>query len=80
MKRAKPNSYLLAIVTIATLWSIPALSQATELHPLVITGIALDKVTIAHPIPEYPSVALRLGIDGDVRVTVKVQKWENRRG
>jgi TonB family protein len=36
-------------------------------------GIALDKVTVAHPTPEYPRVALKLGIDGNVRVTVKVQ-------
>jgi TonB family protein len=67
------RSSLLTIVTIATLWSAPVMLQATELHPLVITGIALDKVTIAHPTPQYPSIALRLRIDGNVRVTVNVR-------
>jgi outer membrane biosynthesis protein TonB len=64
---------LFAIVTIVTLWSVPVMLQATELQPLVVTGIALDSVTISHPTPEYPRVALQLGVDGDVRVTVKVQ-------
>jgi Gram-negative bacterial TonB protein C-terminal len=64
---------LLAIATIVTLWSVPVMLQATELQPLVVTGIALDKVTVSHPTPEYPRVALQLGIDGDVRVTVRVQ-------
>jgi hypothetical protein len=47
--------------------------QAAELRPLVVTGIALDKVTVAHPTPEYPRVALQLGVDGNVQVTVRVQ-------
>ena len=64
---------LLAIATIVTLWSVPVMLQATELQPLVVTGIALDKVTLSHPTPEYPRVALQFGIDGNVRVTVKVQ-------
>jgi outer membrane biosynthesis protein TonB len=67
---------LLAIATIVTIWSVPVMSQATELQPLVVTGIALDKVTVSHPTPEYPRVALQLGIDGNVRVTVKVQNGE----
>ena len=46
---------------------------AAELQPLVVSGIALDKVTVAHPTPEYPRVALQLGIHGNVRVTVKMQ-------
>ena len=53
-------------------WSAPALVQAAELHPLVVTGIALDKVTTSHPAPAYPRVALALGIDGKVRIEVKV--------
>ena len=64
---------LLAIATIVTLWAVPVMLQATELHPLVVTGIALDKVTTAHPTPEYPSNALRFGIDGNVRATVNVK-------
>jgi Gram-negative bacterial TonB protein C-terminal len=64
---------LLAIATIVTLWSVPVMLQATELQPLVVTGIALDKVTVSHPTPEYPRVALQLGVDGNVQVTVRVQ-------
>jgi outer membrane biosynthesis protein TonB len=67
---------LLAMATIVTLWAVPMMLQATELQPLVVTGIALDKVTVAHPTPEYPRVALQLGVDGSVRVTVKVQNGE----
>jgi outer membrane biosynthesis protein TonB len=54
-------------------WSAPALSRAAELHPLVVTGIALDKVTAVHPTPVYPRTALALGIDGNVKVQLKVQ-------
>ena len=46
--------------------------QAAELHPLVVTGIALDKVATFHPAPAYPRVALALGIDGKVQIEVKV--------
>jgi len=64
---------LLTIATMVTLWSAPATLHATELRPLVVTGIALDKVTVAHRTPEYSRLALQLGVDGNVRVTVKVQ-------
>ena len=64
---------LLAIATMVTLWSVPVMLQATELHPLVVTGIALDKVTLAHPTPEYPASARQFNIDGKVQVTVRVQ-------
>ncbi|PWT82398.1 MAG: hypothetical protein C5B58_08330 [Acidobacteria bacterium] len=67
---------LLAIATMATLWSVPAMSDAAELHPLVVTGTALDKVTVAHPTPEYPRLALQFGIDGKAVVTVKVLNGE----
>ena len=73
MPRTKFHRSLLAIVTIAALWTVPAMLQAAELRPLVVTGISLDKVTVAPPTPEYPRVALQFGIDGNVRVTVKVQ-------
>jgi len=76
MPRVKFVRSLFAIATIATLWSAPAMLQATELHPLVVTGILLDKVTSAHPTPNYPRFALQLGIDGQVRVKVKVQNGE----
>jgi hypothetical protein len=43
---------LLSITTMVTLWLVPVMSQATELQSLVVTGIALDKVTVSHPTPE----------------------------
>jgi TonB family protein len=64
---------LLAIVITAALWSAPTLLRATELHPLVVTGVALDKVATVHPAPVYPRAALALGVDGIVRVEVTVE-------
>lgn len=63
---------LLAIATIATLWSMPALSPATELRPMIVVGIPENGVALRHPTSEYPSVALNLPISGDVVVTVRV--------
>jgi hypothetical protein len=40
--------------------------QATELQPLVVTEIELDKVAVAPPTPEYPTSALLFHIDGHV--------------
>jgi len=73
MQKNKFYRTLLTIGTTAALWSAPALSRAAELHPLVVTGIALDKVATVHPAPVYPRAALALGIDGKVQVEVKVQ-------
>ena len=72
MQKNKFSRSLLAITTIAMFWSAAPV-RAAELHPLVVTGIALDKVTTAHPAPTYPRVALALGIDGEVQIEVKVQ-------
>jgi outer membrane biosynthesis protein TonB len=66
----------LAIATIAALWSIPALSPAAGLHPMVVVGIPVDNVTLKHPTPEYPRVALSLHISGNVQVTVRVENGE----
>ena len=55
------------------LGSAPVLVRATELQPLVVTGIALDKVATVHPTPEYPRDAFAFGLDGQVRIEVKVQ-------
>jgi TonB family protein len=63
----------LTIGTIAALWSAPALLRAAELHPLVVIGIPLEKVAIVHPTPKYPRTALALGIDGKVRIKMKVR-------
>src|SRR5437016_1455790 len=64
---------LLAIVTIATLWSMPAMLQAAELHPMVVVGIPANNVALRHPTPEYPRNALNLHIGGDVLVRVQVE-------
>jgi hypothetical protein len=64
---------LLAIVAIVTLCSMPALLQAAELHRLVVVGIPPDKITSAHPTPEYPQTARNLHIHGDVVVTVQIE-------
>ena len=72
MQKNKFYRSLLAVSTIAMFWSAPALMRAAELQPLVVTGIALDKGTTFHPAPAYPRVALSLGIDGKVRIEVKV--------
>jgi Gram-negative bacterial TonB protein C-terminal len=64
---------LLAIATIATLWSLPVMLQATELHPMVVLGVPADSVALRHPTPEYPRTVLNLRISGDVVVTVRVE-------
>jgi TonB family protein len=64
---------LLAIVTIATLWSMPAMLQAAELHPMVVVGIPANNVALRHPTPAYPRNALSLHIGGDVLVRVQVE-------
>ena len=77
MQKTKFYRSLLATSTIAAmLWSAPALVRAAELHPLVVTGIALDKVATFHPVPTYPRVALALGIDGRVQIEVKVHNGQ----
>ena len=64
---------LFAIATIATLWSLPVMLQATELHPMVVIGIPANNVALRHPTPEYPRNALNLHISGNVVVTVRVE-------
>ena len=70
---SKSYRRLLLIAVTTTLLSAPALSHATELHPLIVTGIALDKVATVHPAPVYPRAALALGIDGIVQIEVTVE-------
>ena len=64
---------LLTIVSIVALCSLPSLSQAAELHRIVVVGIQADKVASAHPTPEYPITARNLHITGDVMVTVRIE-------
>jgi TonB family protein len=73
MQKNKFYRSFLTIGTIAALWSAPPLLRAAELHPLVVIGIPLEKVAIAHPTPAYPRTALALGIDGKVRIKMKVR-------
>jgi outer membrane biosynthesis protein TonB len=73
MPKTKLYRGLLVIAISAAVWSTPALLRATELHPLIVTGVALDKVATVHPAPVYPRVALALGIDGIVQIEVTVQ-------
>jgi len=73
MQKYKIYRSFLAIGTMAVLWSAPTLSRAAELHPLVVIGIPLDEVATVHPTPEYPRTALALGIDGKVRIKMKVR-------
>src|ERR1700751_3014464 len=73
MQKNKFYRSLLTISAIAMFWSAPALVRAAELHPLVVTGIALDKVATVHPTPEYPRTAFALGLDGKVLIKMTVQ-------
>jgi TonB family protein len=73
MLKIQIHRNLLAIATVVTLWSIPALLPATELHPMVVVGIPAGHVATRHPTPEYPRNALNLHISGDVVVRVQVE-------
>jgi TonB family protein len=73
MFKNQTNRILPAIATIATLWSMPVMLQAAELHPMVVVGIPANSVALRHPTPEYPRNALNLHISGDVLVRVQVE-------
>jgi TonB family protein len=73
MLKNKIHQSLLAITTVAILWSIPALLSATQLHPMVVVGIPANNVALRHPTPEYPRAALNLHISGYVVVRVQVE-------
>ena len=73
MQKRKFYRSLITISAIAMFWSAPMLVRAAELHPLVVTGIALDKIAIVHPTPEYPQSAFAMGVEGKVRIKMTVQ-------
>ena len=73
MLKIQIHRSLFAIATVVTLWSMPALLPATELHPMVVVGIPANNVALRHPTPEYPRAALNLHISGDVVVRVQVE-------
>jgi hypothetical protein len=60
-------------VIAARLLFVPTPSPATEHYPLIVPGIALDKVATVHPAPVYPLDAIALGVDGIVQVEVTVE-------
>jgi len=76
MSKIQIHRSLFAIATIATLWSLPVMLPATELHLMVVVGIPPDSVALRHPTPEYPRNALNLHISGDVVVMVQVENGE----
>jgi TonB family protein len=67
------NQIIRSLLAIATLWSMPVMLQATELHPMVVVGIPANSVALRHPNPEYPRTALNLHISGDVLLRVQVE-------
>ena len=73
MFKSQINRNLFAIVTVATLWSMPVMLPAAELHPMVVVGIPANGVALRHPTPEYPRNALNLHISGDVLLRVQVE-------
>jgi outer membrane biosynthesis protein TonB len=76
MQINKFHRSLLVIAASAAILSAPALLRATELHPLIVTGVALDKVATVHPAPVYPRAALALGINGIVQVELTVENGQ----
>jgi hypothetical protein len=64
---------LVAIATIATLLSTTYRSSAAELHGLVVTGVALDRVASQHSMPPYPLDARSQRIQAEVRVRIQVK-------
>ncbi len=52
MLKIQIHRSLFAIATIATLWSLPVMLQATELHPMVVIGIPANNVALRHPTPD----------------------------
>ena len=74
MKKPKVIRNLAAIAAFAMLLPTTYQSSAAELHPLVVTGIPLDRVATQHPILAYPQLARSLQVQGDVRVRIEVEK------
>jgi TonB family protein len=73
MQNPKFYRSLLTISVIATFWFAPLPVRAAELHPLVVTGIAIDKVATVHPTPDYPLTALEMGVEGKVQIEMTVR-------
>jgi hypothetical protein len=47
---------VIAASIIAAIWYFVALSQATELHPMVVAGIPADSIATERRTPECPRV------------------------
>lgn len=75
MSRNQFYRSLVAVAATAAFWFVPALvSQAIEMTPIVVVGIPADSVALKYPTPEYPGVALKMHISGDVLLRVRVEQ------
>jgi TonB family protein len=73
MSKIQVYRSLLAAALIGAIWYFAVISQAAELHPMVVVGILANNVALRHPNPEYPRIALNLHISGDVLLRVQVE-------
>jgi len=73
MSKIQVYRSLIAAAVIGAVWYFAVLSQAAELHPMVVVGIPANSVALRHPTPEYPRNALNLHISGDVLLRVQVE-------
>jgi outer membrane biosynthesis protein TonB len=73
MKTPKVIRNLAAIAAFTMLLPTTYQSSAAELHPLVVTGIPLNRVATEHPFLAYPQLERSLRVQGDVRVRIEVE-------
>jgi outer membrane biosynthesis protein TonB len=73
MSKIQVYRSLIAAALIGATWYFAVLSQAAELHPMVVVGIPANSVALRHPTPEYPRTALNLHISGDALLRVQVE-------
>ena len=73
MSKIQVYRSLIVATVIGAVWYFAVLSQAAELHPMVVVGIPANNVALRHPTPEYPRNALNLHISGDVLLRVQVE-------
>jgi hypothetical protein len=73
MSKTQLYRSVIAASVVTALWYFVALSQAIELHPMVVVGIPADSIATEYPTPKYPRLALDLHISGEVLVTVHVE-------
>jgi hypothetical protein len=64
---------LAAVGGIAAFSFTPAKSLAGEQNPLVVVGVPPETVALSYPAPQYPSDCVRMRIQGNVEVSIRVQ-------